>query len=261
MNEIQDPQYKSADGSALRIWRDTAKNNFLCGKLGRPIFDEVIYVEVISPGSRDSTPVFECVRIFAAESEFAGTPLYGMKYDEYKSFIADFEKSEEIDSTLAGTPLAQWPEMTRTMVAALKAQNIFTVDALANLPDGKLLVVGPDGRTWREKAKAYIETAKSGAYATELAAKLETSELEKATMADQIKQLASQISALQAQVNGAASAKPGKAATPAAVIQSEDPAGAALAAQAAASDPAALAAQAAAALSAPGETLVPAPII
>jgi hypothetical protein len=198
MDEIRDPQYKSADGSALRIWRDTAKNNFLTEREGRPIFDEVIYVEVISPGSRDSTPTFEVVRNFAKESQYADKPHHGPKYDEFKSFILDFEKAEDSDSTLAGTPFSQWPEMTRAMAAALKAQSIFTVDALAALPDTKLNAVGPDGRTWREKAKAYVEAAKNGAHATALAADLERANLELADNREQMKLMAAKVAALEA---------------------------------------------------------------
>jgi hypothetical protein len=202
MDEIRDPQYRSADGSALRIWRDTAKNAYLSEREGRAIFDDVTYVEVISPGSRDSTPVFECVRVFAPEMNHPD-PLYGTKYEEYKGFIADFEKAEANDTSLSGTPLSEWKEMTRTMVAALKAQNIFTVDALAALPDTKLSAVGPDGRTWREKAKAYIEDAKGSAYATGLAADLERTKGDLAASEARVTELADQVKALQeAQATG-----------------------------------------------------------
>lgn len=201
--DVQDPQFKTLDGSALRMWRDAAKNNFLTEKYGRPIFDDVILVEVISPGSRDSSPVFELVRTFAKEMDHP-EPLRGIKYDEYKDYIAQFERSEDIDASMSGTPLGQWPEMTKTFVAALRAQNIFTVDALANLPDSKLMVVGPDGRTWREKAKAYIESAKSSAYSTELAAELERQRGINADQQRQISELADQIATMQANSNNAA---------------------------------------------------------
>lgn len=207
MDELRDPQYKSPDGSALRIWRDTAQNKFLSEREGRAIFDEVIYVEVISPGSRDSTPTFELKRMYAPEMNHPA-PKFGIKYPEYKEFVTDFEKSEAADETLAGTPLSQWPEMTRTMAASLKVQNIFTVDALANLPDTKIQVVGPDGRTWREKAKAYIENAKSGAYATKLAADLEVMKLDLATEQEKSKTLADQIKALQDAATGQAPPPP-----------------------------------------------------
>lgn len=174
MNMLQDPQYKSPDGAALRIWRDAAPNRFLTEKLGRQVFDEVIYVEVIAPGSGNSTPVFEVERNFD-ENMAHPEPLLGPKYEELKQFIELFKQSEKGVGigAMAGTPLEQWSEMNRSLIATLKAQGIFTVDALSVLPDGKLSVVGPDGRAWREKAKAFLENAKDGAYATGLAAEVE----------------------------------------------------------------------------------------
>ena len=172
MDLLPDPQFKTADGSALRIWRDSAQNKFLSEQEGRPIFDEVIYCEVIAPGSRDSSPVFELTRDFHKLMNHPDR-MFGPKFPELREFVERFEKDEAIDISLSGTPLSQWSEMPRTMVSALKAQSIFTVDALAELPDTKLGLVGPDGRSWKMKAQAYIETAKNAAYATELAAKVE----------------------------------------------------------------------------------------
>lgn len=195
MNILTDPQYRTQDGSALRIWRDTAQNNFLSEREGRPIFDEVIYAEVISPGSRDSTPTFELERIFAKEMG-RDAPKYGAKYNELREFVEHFKRDEKQNPTLSGTPLDQWPEMNRSLIAQLRAQGVFTVDALAELSDTKLLIVGPDGRAWREKAKAYVENAKNGAFATELAARvdqmqteLEAGKQREAAMAARIQEL------------------------------------------------------------------------
>jgi hypothetical protein len=216
MDALQDPQYRTTDGSALRIWKDTAQNNFLTEREGRPIFDEVIMVEVISPGSRDSTPIFEVERKFAPEMGL-DQPLRGMQYAQFKDYIVQFLKDDEVDASLSGTPLSQWSEMTKTMAASLKAQNIFTVDALAQLPDSRLTVVGPDGRTWREKAKAFIENAKGNAYATELAAQLDRTKADLADSQRLQKELADKVAALEnAAAGGATSAKASKAvATPA----------------------------------------------
>lgn len=197
MDMHTDPQYKTDDGSALRIWKDAAQNNFLSEREGRPIFDEVTFVEVISPGSGNSTPVFEVMRVLAPEAKHPD-PKYGVKYKEYKKYLDDFEQSDNIDTSLAGTPLAQWPEMTRTMVATMKAQKIFTIDALAQLPDSKLHVVGPDGRSWREKAIAHIENAKNTGYATHLAAELTRQKADNDDLRDQVKAMAAQMAKLEA---------------------------------------------------------------
>lgn len=177
MMQLQDPQYKTPDGAALRVWRDAALNRFLTEKLGREVFDDVIYVEVIAPGSGNSTPVFEVERVFDANMNYVNAEgenvMRGPKYEELKQFIEDFKKNQGTDASLSGTPLEQWPEMNRSLVATLKAQGVYTVDALSALPDARLIIVGPDGRAWREKAAAYIANAKDGAYATALAATVE----------------------------------------------------------------------------------------
>ena len=210
-----DPQYRTPDGSALRIWRDSVQNSYLTETHGRPIFDEIIFVEVISPGSRGSTPVFEVKRIFAAEMSRA-EPLYGMQYDQFKDFIKDFEKNEEADANLTGTPLKEWSEISRTMAASLKASNIFSVEALSELSDEKLSVVGPDGRSWREKAKAFLAASKDSSYATQLAAELARRDDEISSLRDELKKLSDANTTLAAQVAAGTKAKPEKKDTAAA---------------------------------------------
>jgi hypothetical protein len=205
--DITDPQYKTADGAALRMWRDTAQNKYQSETHGRPLFDDVIFCEVITPGSRDSTPVFELERVFCAEAGLS--PKRGIKYAEYEQFIESFKRGED-DINLAGTPLKQWPEMTRSMAATLKAMNVFTLEALSVLPDQKLSQVGPDGRTWREKAKAFLETSKDGAYATQLAAMNERLQADLGAALEREKALAERVTALE---NASKGGKPGKAAT------------------------------------------------
>lgn len=200
-----EPQYKTPDGSALKIWVDAAQNNYLTEQVGRPIFDDVTYCEVISPGSRDSHPVFELRRKFAEQSGITA-PRYSAKYAELKQYVDDFDKGEEASKDLTGTPLTEWPVMTRSMVASLRAQHIFTVDALANLPDEKLSVVGPDGRTWRETARAFIEAASDGAAVGKAIAENEKLKADSEDKDRQIAELAARIQALEAD----------KAATPAA---------------------------------------------
>lgn len=204
-----DPQYRTGDGSAVRIWKDTAKNNFLSEREGRAIFDEVIYVEVIAPGSKGSTPVFEVERVFAEEMAHP-QPLRGIQYDQFKDMIEAFKKNDEIDAKMTGTPLTEWPEISRTMAASLREAAIYSVEALASLPDEKLSVVGPDGRTWRTKAEAYLAAAKDSGYATAIAAENERLKAELDATKSQIADLAAQIEAL----GKAQAAAPAEPATP-----------------------------------------------
>lgn len=218
MHILTDPQYRTKDGSALRLWRDTAQNNFLSEREGRPIFDEVIYAEVISPGSRDSTPVFEVERFFAKEMD-RDQPKRGPKYEELREYIEHFKRDEQQTSALSGTPLEQWPEMNRSLIAQLKAQGVYTVDALGEIPDTKLHIVGPDGRQWREKAKAYVENAKNGAYATELAAQVENMRVELDASKQREAAMAARIQELESAANSPAPPPAPKKAAAATALQ------------------------------------------
>jgi hypothetical protein len=190
------PQYKTEDGSALRIWRDPAKNNFLSERHGRAIFDECIFVEVIAPGSKGSTPVFEVERVFAPELDHP--PIRGIQYEQFSRQIDAFKANIEGDASMTGTPLKEWPEISRTMAASLHEARVYSVEGLAGLPDEKLTIIGPDGRTWREKAKAYLAAAKDSAFATSIAAELERIRSDNADKDRQIAELAAQVAALSA---------------------------------------------------------------
>lgn len=195
-----EPQYANHDGSALRIWTDTAKNAFMSEKLGLPNFDEVIFIEVISPGSRGSQPVFEVKRTYSTEgAENFGKPCkFGPKFEEYKEFIAAYEANDTGAGTMAGTPLRSWPEISRSMAASLNEARIYTVEALANLPDGALKLVGPEGNTWRAKAQAFLALAGDNAAATALAAENERLRADLATAQAATAELAARMTALEA---------------------------------------------------------------
>lgn len=200
---MDDPQFITADGSAIRIWRDTVKNVPQSTAHGRPLFDEVIFVEHITPGSGGSTPVFEVERIFCEEANHV--PMLGTKYDAYAEQIARFKAADsEVTGLMAGTPLKEWPEISRSMAASLSAQKVFTVEALANLPDTLLIICGPDGRTLRTKAAAFLASTKDGDHAGKLAVALEASEANNKRLTDDLSSLSEQVTALQAQLAGMA---------------------------------------------------------
>lgn len=160
--------YKTDDGAALRFYEEADQNNHASEKHGRPIFDQCLYVEVITPGSRESAPVFLCERQYAEEVGIT-EPYRGPKYEEYRRQI-DAYRNGTTGVNIAGTPLQAWPRMTVAMVATAAAAGIFTVEGLAELPDGNLHKFGPGARGLREQAVAFVEAAKGNAPAEALAA-------------------------------------------------------------------------------------------
>lgn len=164
-----DGLYKTDDGAALRFYEEPQINNAATERCGRPIYDTCLMVEVITPGSRESAPVFECERKYAEEVGIA-EPHRGHKYAEYSRQIEAF-RSGNGGADLCGTPISAWPAASVAMVATLKHAGIFTVEALAELPDGRFSAVGPGARSLVERAKAFVDAAAGNAPTEALAAK------------------------------------------------------------------------------------------
>lgn len=179
--------FKTSDGAALRFWVAPEQNNAASERNGRPIFDEVLYVEVITPGSRESAPVFICERKYAEETGIT-EPYRGPKYTEYSAQIEAF-RNDTGSSDLRGTPLRVWPAMSASLVATCEHGGIFTVEALAALPETAFKSVGPGAREWRDRAAAYLETAAGNAPTERLLA-------DNAELRRQVESLSAQVAAL-----------------------------------------------------------------
>lgn len=181
--------YQAKDGAILRFFWQARKNEFRSKNEGKPIFDKSLLVEITTPGSRDSTPVKEVRREYENGDEPRTDEALYSKYREYiEDFISDTENPD-----LLGTPLSAWPSLDITQVAMLKALGIFTVESLAELPDGKIGNLGMGGRALVERAKTFIAAAKGNSKSEELATRV--TELE-----DEIKRRDAQIAELDAKI-------------------------------------------------------------
>lgn len=150
--------YKTDDGNFLMFEWGTDKNNFQSEKLGRPIFDKCLFMSILSPGQQKS----EVKKIVLREFQDGSQKKDEMSYMKFGKQIAEYlEKNGAGD--LGGTPIEQWKEIEITVAAALRAHNIFTVEALAELPDGGLQAIGLGGREWQNKAKAYLAATSDSA--------------------------------------------------------------------------------------------------
>jgi hypothetical protein len=165
-NFLTEGMMPGPDGSILRFFYDTERNEQATIAAGRAIFDTVLSVDVITPGQKSSTPRFELERIWSPQSKEAlmltSDSKKGYKYAEYAEQIERFKKQESVGE-LGGTPLKMWPRIDRSLAATLMATNVFTVEALANLSDTNLDRVGLGARELREQAKAWLEQAAGGA--------------------------------------------------------------------------------------------------
>jgi hypothetical protein len=150
------------DGSILRFFYDSERNEQATVAEGRAIFDTVLFVDVITPGQKSSTPRFEVERVWSEQSKKAlnltADAKRGYKYNDFAEQIEKFKKQDTVGE-LGGTPLKMWPRIDRGLAATLMAANVFTVEALAGLSDTNLDIIGIGARDLRAQARAYFEQA------------------------------------------------------------------------------------------------------
>ena len=110
-------------------------------KEGRPIFKDVEYVDIKIPGDRTGGACRPAT--YQDKIRFS---------DHYRMFKA------RIEVPLEGTPLGEWPLITRSLVEELAFHNVKTVEHLAGMADvniAKFMGLG----TLKAKAVTWLETA------------------------------------------------------------------------------------------------------
>lgn len=202
------------DKVLLRFWYDSAENAVVSAQNGRPIFDTVLMVDLVAPAQNASTPRIELERVWSPESLAfygweEGTTKQYPEYQRYAKYIEDFKRNHT-QMELGGTPLKEWPRITKGLVATLAAINVHTVEQVAAIPDANLEVLGMGGRELRDQAVAFLQQAAGSADTSKLVAEV-------ASLRSTVQRLESELvmanQALAAQEAGKASAKVAKPAT------------------------------------------------
>lgn len=139
-------QHGTDAGLFVQFYLEAVKDEEETLKAGRPIFFDREYIKIIPVGDKN-TVVCEPV-----------TEEYKHRWPaQYAAFKAQQHQPQE------GTPIDQWPPLTKSQVLTFKAANVHTVEQLANVSDGNLANLGIGARELREKAIAYLKTAEGAA--------------------------------------------------------------------------------------------------
>lgn len=142
------------DGAFPRFYMDTVPDKARSDADGVPRFREVEMVEVMVPGDRLNTPVFQ-----VGETHRKRWP------GAYKAF------RDNQEAPLQGTPLEQLPGITKSRVQEFQYFHVRTIEQLAGMPDDLLMKAAPmDGRSWRDKAIRWADSAAGNAAEERLAA-------------------------------------------------------------------------------------------
>jgi hypothetical protein len=157
---------------------------------GRPIYKSVDFLRIIFPG--DNTKTYDKpVNMQMVGNRPPDPDRFPRQWAQYQA-----QQTQVQD----GTPIEQWPPISKAQALNLKSLHIHTVEQLAALSDGNLNWMG--ARQLRENAKAWLDEAESGA--------------ETIKLRNQVEALQAQIEAMQNQQAGFSASVKAEA-----VVQSE----------------------------------------
>lgn len=121
----------------------------LSSQEGRPMFKELEYIDIRVPGQRDGV---------ARPATARDKSRFPAHYQAFKN---------RMEMPVDGTPLSEWPAISRSMADQLSFQNIKTVEQLADLNDNLMgTVQGMIG--FKQKAKDWLEATKDDAILSKL---------------------------------------------------------------------------------------------
>jgi hypothetical protein len=179
----QDP-----DAALVVVFKNHAVlNDAKTAEHGRPIYDDLEIVEVRFPGSR-SVSVFPAMAVSHWSSDQYGGNQVKVTYAE--RFAHQYRQFKmQTAQTKAGTPLTHAPFLTEARRAELRAQNIYTVEALSGIDGQELKNLGYNGRELKNQAMAYIEESKTNAVNTKAIAELEQLKARNEILEEDVKRL------------------------------------------------------------------------
>lgn len=140
-------------GVFVQFYTDSVEIKVESERMGRPIFKDMPHIRKLVPG--DSTTVIERV------AKKQDMDMFPRQWEAY-------QRQETIG--LEGTPLEQWPQITRSQVREAKYFELHTVEQLSELSDHSCQKLGMGFLELRAKARAWLKVAEGSAAYTAQAA-------------------------------------------------------------------------------------------
>ncbi len=160
-------------GSDKNLWvefsLEPVHNEFQSDEQGHPVYDDVEFVTILTPGNNKST--------FKTRVTAEYIDRFPSQYQAFKS------QNEQVNE---GLPLTEWPVLTKAQALNMKGMKIFTVEQLANLPDNAIDALPLGGRGLRDKAISYLARAIDASEITKIHSELAKLRADNAALKEQI---------------------------------------------------------------------------
>jgi hypothetical protein len=177
--ETTPPPQRGGGRPAARFYMRPMKSEAKSIEAGRPVFEDVEFVEIFTPG--DKLNVID-------------RPVRPVDKQNHPSLYAAFKAGNtDVD---VGTPLKEWPGITRGQAEELAFFRVRTVEQLAAVSDNNAATMGPI-LALRQKARDYLERAAGSAPLEKVRAELASRDNEIEVMRRQLKEQADAIAELR----------------------------------------------------------------
>ena len=178
---------------AVQFYKKSVKQDLASDEAGRPIFKEFDFVRIMIPGDNLTE-----IDTYAQDSHKQRFPR---QWAHYQNQVANHQD-------IIGTPLDQWPQVTRSQADELRGLKFHTVESIADCSDQQLqrigMVAGMSPHNFRLKAKAFLNLANDSAEVAhreaEMQALREENDKIKAETEAKLSKMESQMEALLAAV-------------------------------------------------------------
>jgi len=157
-----DSDVQGADARlAVQFYKKSVKQDIASDEAGRPIFKEFDFVKIMIPGDNLTE-----IDTYAQNSHKQRFPR---QWAHYQNQMGSHED-------VVGTPLEQWPQVTRSQAEELRGLKFHTVESIADCSDQQLqrigMVAGMSPHNFRLKAKAFLNLATDSAEVAQREAEL-----------------------------------------------------------------------------------------
>ena len=164
----------------VKFYQRAIQNEFKSNLEGRPIMEMRDFILIEVPGNQTLS-----IDTFAQDEDKKRFPIEWARY-----------QNEKTDGDIEGTLLNDWPVLNAATAAELKHFKFYTVEQIASASDAQLntigMAAGMSPFALRDKAKAFLSSAKDTALVQQQADELSKRDEIIARMQAQIAELASQ---------------------------------------------------------------------
>lgn len=162
----------------VKFYQRAVNNEFKSALEGRPIMEMADFIIIEVPGNTHTV-----IDTFAAAEHKTRFPIQWARY-----------QNEKTDGDIEGTLLHDWPVLNAAVAAELKHFKFYTVEQIAQASDAQLntlgMAAGMSPLALRDKAKAFLSSAKDTALVQQQADELRKRDEELSAVKAQLAELA-----------------------------------------------------------------------